>query len=49
MPDDLSMNAGTTMRILVVDDSEDALDLTEGALLSAGYADMSPQLGLGGA
>lgn len=28
------------MRILVVDDQEDARDLTEGALLSAGYADI---------
>jgi PleD family two-component response regulator len=28
------------MRILVVDDSEDALDLTEGTLLSAGYTDV---------
>lgn len=28
------------MRILVVDDSEDARDLTEGALLSAGYTDV---------
>jgi phosphoserine phosphatase RsbU/P len=28
------------MRILVVDDSEDSRDLTEGALLSAGYADI---------
>lgn len=29
-----------TMRILVVDDSEDARDLIEGALLSAGYKDV---------
>ncbi|HYA06314.1 MAG TPA: response regulator, partial [Xanthobacteraceae bacterium] len=29
------------MRILVVDDSEDARDLTEGALLSAGYTDIA--------
>jgi phosphoserine phosphatase RsbU/P len=28
------------MRILVVDDQEDACDLTEGALLSAGYTDI---------
>ena len=28
------------MRLLVVDDSEDFRDLTEGALLSAGYADI---------
>jgi CheY-like chemotaxis protein len=28
------------MRILVVDDSEDSRDLTEAALLSAGYADI---------
>ncbi len=28
------------MRILVVDDSEDFRDLTEGALLSAGYTDI---------
>ncbi len=28
------------MRLLVVDDSEDSRDLTEGALLSAGYADI---------
>ena len=28
------------MRILVVDDLEDSRDLTEGALLSAGYADI---------
>ncbi len=28
------------MRILVVDDSEDSRDLTEGALLSAGYSDI---------
>ncbi len=28
------------MRILVIDDSEDSRDLTEGALLSAGYADI---------
>src|SRR4051794_17675548 len=28
------------MRIMVVDDSEDARDLTEGALLSAGYTDV---------
>src|SRR6202451_3254308 len=28
------------MRILVVDDSEDSRDLTEGALLSAGYTDI---------
>jgi DNA-binding response OmpR family regulator len=28
------------MRILVVDDDEDARDLTEGALLSAGYTDI---------
>jgi PleD family two-component response regulator len=34
------MNTETTMRILVVDDSEDALDLTEGTLLSAGYKDV---------
>jgi len=29
------------MRILVVDDSEDSRDLTEGALLSAGYTDIA--------
>ena len=29
------------MRILVVDDSEDSRDLTEGALLSAGYSDIA--------
>src|SRR3984893_10702848 len=40
MPENLSMNTETTMRILVVDDSEDALDLTEGTLLSAGYKDV---------
>ena len=28
------------MRILVIDDSEDSRDLTEGALLSAGYTDI---------
>jgi PleD family two-component response regulator len=28
------------MRILIIDDSEDSRDLTEGALLSAGYADI---------
>jgi CheY-like chemotaxis protein len=28
------------MRILVVDDQEDSRDLTEGALLSAGYTDI---------
>src|ERR1700736_5572939 len=28
------------MRILIVDDSEDARDLTEGTLLSAGYDDV---------
>ncbi len=32
---------GTTMRILIVDDSEDSRDLTEGALLSAGYKDVA--------
>ena len=28
------------MRILIVDDSEDSCDLTEGALMSAGYTDI---------
>ena len=28
------------MRILVIDDSEDSRDLTEGALLSGGYDDV---------
>lgn len=30
------------MRILIVDDSEDSRDITEGALLSAGYKDVVP-------
>ena len=28
------------MRILIIDDSEDSRDITEGALLSAGYDDV---------
>jgi sigma-B regulation protein RsbU (phosphoserine phosphatase) len=36
----MSENTGQSMRILVIDDSEDSRDLTEGALLSAGYADI---------
>ena len=36
----MSINTEVPMRILVVDDSEDSRDLTEGALLSAGYADI---------
>src|SRR6202167_4889022 len=36
----ISINPDTTMRILVVDDSEDSRDLTEVALPSAGYADI---------
>lgn len=38
----MQQNAQTrpTMRILIVDDSEDSRDLTEGALLSAGYKDV---------
>jgi PleD family two-component response regulator len=38
---DVSINAEAAMRILVVDDSEDSRDLTEGALLSAGYTDIA--------
>jgi sigma-B regulation protein RsbU (phosphoserine phosphatase) len=37
----MSINTEVPMRILVVDDSEDSRDLTEGALLSAGYADIA--------
>jgi phosphoserine phosphatase RsbU/P len=36
----ISINTEAAMRILVVDDQEDARDLTEGALLSAGYSDI---------
>jgi sigma-B regulation protein RsbU (phosphoserine phosphatase) len=36
----MSINTEVPMRILVVDDSEDSRDLTEGALLSAGYANI---------
>ena len=36
----MSINAEMPMRILVVDNSEDSRDLTEGALLSAGYANI---------
>lgn len=36
----MSMNAGSPMRILIVDDSEESCDLTEGMLLSAGYSDI---------
>src|SRR5580692_11631018 len=36
----ISINADKPMRILVIDDSEDSRDLTEGALLSAGYTDI---------
>jgi len=36
----ISINTEATVRILVVDDQEDSRDLTEGALLSAGYADI---------
>jgi sigma-B regulation protein RsbU (phosphoserine phosphatase) len=36
----MSINTEVPMRILVVDDSEDSRDLTEGALLSAGYTDI---------
>src|ERR1700689_2910823 len=36
----ISINTEAVMRILVVDDQEDSRDLTEGALLSAGYADI---------
>src|ERR1700728_716670 len=35
----ISINAEASMKILLVDDSEDSRDLTEGALLSAGYSD----------
>jgi PleD family two-component response regulator len=34
------MNTEPAMRILVIDDSEDSRDLTEGALLSAGYSNI---------
>src|SRR5580704_18812627 len=36
----ISINTEAFVRILVVDDQEDARDLTEGALLSAGYSDI---------
>src|SRR5579863_3255166 len=36
----MSIITDAPMRILVVDDSEDSRDLTEGALLSAGYTDI---------
>ena len=36
----MSKNTEEAMRILVIDDSEDSRDLTEGALLSAGYTDI---------
>jgi PleD family two-component response regulator len=36
----MSKKAYVSMRILVIDDSEDSRDLTEGALLSAGYTDI---------
>jgi phosphoserine phosphatase RsbU/P len=36
----MSINTEAPMRILVIDDSEDSRDLTEGALLSAGYTDI---------
>ncbi len=36
----MSKNTEAAMRILVIDDSEDSRDLTEGALLSAGYTDI---------
>jgi PleD family two-component response regulator len=36
----MSKNTERAMRILVIDDSEDSRDLTEGALLSAGYTDI---------
>jgi len=36
----VSKKAYVSMRILVIDDSEDSRDLTEGALLSAGYTDI---------
>src|SRR5262249_12486387 len=40
MERNISINTEAAMRILVVDDQEDARDLTEGALLSAGYTDI---------
>ena len=36
----MSINTEAPMRILVIDDSENSRDLTEGALLSAGYTDI---------
>ena len=36
-----SINGSFTMRILIVDDSEDGRDIAEAMLLSAGYADVS--------
>ncbi len=36
----ISKNTEAAVRILVVDDQEDSRDLTEGALMSAGYADI---------
>src|ERR1700727_3024953 len=36
----MSINAEAIVRILVVDDAEDSRDLTEAALLSAGYTDV---------
>jgi PleD family two-component response regulator len=36
----MTKNTEALMRILVIDDSEDSRDLTEGALLSAGYNDI---------
>ena len=36
----MSINTEPAMRILVIDDSEDSRDLTEGALLSAGYSNI---------
>jgi len=36
----MSIITDAPMRILVIDDSEDSRDLTEGALLSAGYTDI---------
>jgi len=40
IPAFISIITEVFVRILVVDDSEDSRDLTEGALLSAGYADI---------